>query len=470
MKVSKFTLHKIKDSFVARCISKRMYTPLKSFLREVEVKWGNVPTLAIARVKYPGKPTSKPVLLISREFVETHCKFDSDVGDLIFHEMLHHILRHLEAIDTEIGVEERVRWFAEDSIINAHLHSLDSARFMEKYYPDEVPYAFLRPNSKEFRPEQKGLKGPLDKFWARLHKKKIYGPLLKKYKAFYERLYELKVTREEAIEFFEKYFPKSPPQEKQSIVFLGGHGSGSSGSGNSEGEAAFGNGGKKDTKKSKEGGDGRSLGSVFDIDEIRQVLEILKLKEPDQATKNNFAQVIKRITTLSYKPGKLRHGTIYSKRIPAKLARRDLLTLERERYLFQRGDFKSQEVIIFFDYSGSMSEYQKFLIDLTKSLRRNDKKVRIVIWADGIKEISAEQFLEGKLPQVGYGTNGNVVAKFLKDEKVRQCVVVTDNMAGAITTKISARVFLVLVKHGTDKGSFADRSMVPDREIFWLEP
>jgi len=515
---------KVKDIFTLRCYQvrygaerKSLYPLLKPFLRELVVEFSDkIPTAELT------KSGGRRKLLINRAFVERECKSESDLADLCMHELFHRLLGHLSliAVDSE---DKYIYNLATDSIVNAHLHRLESAEFCRRYYPDEVPYSFLRPGSVEFRsPQEKWsqkFSRVIDGFLTPVQR---YSPaeLLSEYRGFYFCLYHddaIKVSTDEAIQFFRKHFGNEVGKEK--FEFLGSHGGGSSGKGSSgkgssdgksrgdgksaaatsqgkpqetggsrksnqesEGHAGKRSGnnlarengddgnrsGDENNGGSNNGGLGRSEGSVFDPDEIRFILEELGLVRADRKTLNNFAAIIKRITAAASKPGKIREGTIYRTNPPARLTRKDFFSIERGRFVFERGDYKAKQVLIFFDYSGSMSQYARFMIDLARSLERSGNLIRVAVWADGIKEVPYKEFLKGKVPQVGYGTQGEVVARFLRDERMRQCVIVTDNNAGEIRTKIEARVFLVLVPHGTEHGSFADRRVVPDLQIFRL--
>src|SRR3989344_4722334 len=503
------TLEKIKQVFVMRCWTKGLYAPLKSFLREIEVKWADpstalgasVTTLAIT------KADQRPLLLANKDFMETHCENDSDIGDLVFHEVFHHVFRHIEPENIDQSLNQDIVNFYQDSIINAYLHKFGSAGFMGKYYPDELPYSFLHNRTTKLQIN------PAEALEDRLaeNKKTFFQSLKtigqknpnqnikKEYKEFYRRLYDRNVTNEEAFEFFKKFFTEKPPQGP--YLFLGSHGSGGqqnrpgqdsgkSGKTHKSGKlkpdtkenSNEDKGGEKGTKETgsddKEKnindldlGRGKEAGiGIFNLEQIRQILEVLGLKQPDQKAKNNFARVIRQIRMLASKPGRWRKDTRYSKRLPAKINRRDLLNMERDKYLFERGDYKGQEVWLFFDYSGSMDAYQRFMLALVKSLRRDDKIIHIVTWADGIKEVALEEFLQGRIPHVGSGTQGEVVAKFLNENRIKQCVIVTDNCAGQIQTKVSARIFLALVKGASVTGSFLDKTVAPDSHKFELEP
>ena len=496
---------KIRDIFALGCYQKRLYHPFKTFIREIDVRWADpfpqkdngpkimlpfpVSTLTIA------KQDGRPVLFVSKSFIERNCEHDSDIADLIFHEVFHHILRHLEPENAEREVPKHVEDLALDSIINAHLHAIGSAGFMVKYYPDQIPYSFLRAESKTFKSAENEKKT----FASRILHFRVNGKLRKSSLAesecgsFYEKLYALKITRREAIDFFEALLAEEPPDLK----LLGNHGqsgglaasgairaaestdahslprsdeknTGSDRKKWRSDEAVHAWVGSEHTHSSAHGKE--AGGGVFDLNQMRLILEALGLKKADEKAKNNFALICRRITTLSLNPGKFRIGTTYSRRLPAKLNRRDLFSIERKKYIFDRGLHVSKEIWIFFDYSGSMDSYRRFMIDLAHSLKRNDYSVRVAVWADGVSEISLEQFLTGKIPDVGHGTHGEQVSRFLKESRIRQCVIVTDNYAGAIQTKIATRIFLALVKGAAEKGSFLDRERVPDLHVFPLEP
>ena len=409
---------RIKDIFTARCYHTRygeerksLYSLLKPFLRELRVIFSDrEPTLALVLA------AGRRLLIVNPFFVKKECENDNDIADCVMHEVVHHILDHLKVMASGVASKDILN-LALDSLVNALLEYFKSAKFCSKYYPDEVPYSFLRPGSRKFLPP------PSKQLFQRLRKQRLPDDLLYEYQDFYGRLYSRQVATDEAIEFFKKHFLDEQP--KNDRPFIGGHGGNDNSTSGATGENGSGkDGGDNDSAGSMSGanqsfgGKGRSEGSVFDPDEIRHILEELGLQSASRKARNNFADIVKRVTTNTRKPGKHRQGTVYSKRMPARLNRKDLISIEREHYLFERGDYKAKGVVLFFDYSGSMGAYAKFCIDLARSLERDGNNVRVIVWADGIKETPYKEFLQGKVPNVGGGTKGEEVAKFLRDEKI----------------------------------------------------
>src|SRR5262249_11934892 len=94
---------------------------------------------------------------------------------------------------------------------------------------------------------------------------------------------------------------------------------------------------------------------------------------------------------------------------------------------------------------------------------------RIAVWADEVKEASLEDLMEGKIPDAGSGTFGEGLAQYIASKKVKQAIIVTDNQAGPITTKIDAEIHMCLVGGSTTVGSFADKSVVPRCHIHELD-
>jgi hypothetical protein len=259
--------------------------------------------------------------------------------------------------------------------------------------------------------------------------------------SFYRELYALQATLEDSLNFFQKHFP-NPKGEAE---LLGNHGD----------EPA-----PADSDKVDEKG-----GGLFDEAQARKILEALKIvpAEVSRNTVNNFAEVISRVAMVLLKDGASKAERRVSRRVPAKLNRQDVLNVERERYLFQRSDYRLREVVLMPDISGSMDKYIPFIIGLISRLRRADLNVRVVCWASRPVEVPFADVMQGKLPgKAGRGgTDGEALARFIEEEGIRQAVIITDNAAGRISTPINARVQLCLVEGASESGSFLDRDVVP---------
>jgi len=85
-------------------------------------------------------------------------------------------------------------------------------------------------------------------------------------------------------------------------------------------------------------------------------------------------------------------------------------------------------VDIFFDVSGSMSEYLTFFAEAIISC---SKKIDTHIWlfSIGIRSISLEELESGKIP-TGWGTEIESLGRHIVDNKLRSVVVLTDGMVG----------------------------------------
>jgi hypothetical protein len=502
------SVRQIHDALTVKAVRGRFLDPLKVFFKEMELEWADVPTAQAFR---RGK---KPTIQLGRRFFATEVKSHGEAADVVYHEIMHHLLRHLFLMQ---GLEKKgyphwVQNLAMDAIINAHLESVGCAEFMERFYPDKGEMAFLRPRSKDFNIAHG--------FWrwrkiAPVHR--VSTSKAQEFYAFYKKLYALKMTLEESLEFFKKHFPK----ESKDCRFLGKHaGSGSSSeqpeqnpaqgkpeetqdqkpspssSAQDEGKEPRDNqsGGDKDqppapSSSSSEGdkdwqpSSGKSSdevdstpgsgGPLFDEDEARQILQELKIlpREVSRKTSDNFAEIIRKVATTLVREGSERAEIRITRRLPAKLDRHDVLNIERERYLFRRSDFRLREVVLFPDISGSMDAYIPFMVGLIGRLRKADLVVRTICWASKPVEVPFTDVLQGKLPaQAGRGgTDGESLARFIEKEKIRQAVIITDNAAGQIQTRINARVQLCLVEGAADHGSFLDRRMVPHLAIHQLK-
>ncbi|HEY9784139.1 MAG TPA: hypothetical protein V6D17_01970, partial [Candidatus Obscuribacterales bacterium] len=427
--IGPYSLPQIREAVAFKAVRGGFLDPLRVFLKDMVLEWTEVPTACASRRE------NKPVIQLGRRFFQQEVRNESEAADIVFHEIMHHLLRHLLIMKNlhNRGYSHDVQNLAMDSIINAHLASVGCADFMERYYPDRGEFAFLRPNSREFMVARG--------FWrwrSIVPVRKARAGKSQQFHAFYRRLYALDATLEQALDFFQKHFPKSSME----FQLMGGHGD-------------------QDGPASKNG----SQDELFDAAEARKILEALNIipKEVSKQTRDNFAEIIRRVASIVLHEGTVRAERRVSRRVPAKLNRRDVLNLEREHYVFQRPDYRLKEIVLFPDISGSMDKYIPFMIGLIAKLRKADLSVRTVCWASRPVEVPFTDILQGKLPSKAGrgGTDGEALAQFMQAERIEQAVIITDNAAGRITTKVRARVQLCLVEGGNESGSFLDRTVVP---------
>jgi hypothetical protein len=472
LREGRFSLAEIKEALVYRALEKKMFLPLRSFFQTMELKWGSTATAHAELVE------GCPVIVLGITFFENEVQSISEAVDLVLHEIMHHLFRHLEMVPELLqqGYSIRIQNLAMDAVINAYLHSVQSAGFMERYYEAKGEFAFLRPNSEIEHPKR---------LWREFTRQNYWN--VKRHSEFYERLYKLQVDLTESLRFFQENFADKRPADKKQ--FIGGTqedqhvgeprkapqskssmpGNGKRGKEEESAQPSK-QGEQKGDESKGESGQATAGNSIFGDKEAHQILKDLGVIKASQKAKNNFLEVIRKVTVATTRPGSVRTGTTYSRRVPAKMGRRDLLNVERDRNLFSRANYQLREVWLFIDASGTMSTYRTFCIDLIKSLQREYLEVHAVVWANSITEMPVADLLKGNFPKVGSGTDGEMVAQFIAEHKVPQAVIITDNIAGEITTKLSARVLVCLVKGGWTSGSFLDRSKIPHSEAFQLEP
>jgi hypothetical protein len=171
--------------------------------------------------------------------------------------------------------------------------------------------------------------------------------------------------------------------------------------------------------------------------------------------------VIRSIVELAKRQGEMRSGKRLARRMPAKITNDNLLSIERGRDLFSRPTFSAREYAIFLDVSGSVDRFIPFVNGLVRSLRAAERPVRCFVWADRVEELPVSKLGTDEQPNVGFGTKGQAVARFIAGNGVRQAVVITDNIAGPITTPIAAQVTLCLFPDSVETGSFLDKTVVP---------
>jgi len=423
-------LRRIKEVLVIKALAGNFLQPLRSFFKDMQLGWTDCGT---AQAKKIGDLS---MIELDRQFFAAQVQDYNEAADVVMHEIMHHLFAHLHIARQfqEQGYNDALQNVAEDAVINAYLHRIGCSGFATRYYEDEDEYAFLRPHSCVF----KNTAGWFGK------KRAVTLQLLgqseqMEIRNFYEGLYRLGITLEKALEFFKKHFPKSAERQ----LLIGSH----AGRAKSDG-----------TKR----GEKPQVESVFSNEEARAILDALHIMLPPQTARNNFAQVIQRITTAVNRPGNRRTGTTLSRRVPAKFSQRDIIRLEQGRDLFTRTIYKCKEVWIFMDISGSVAEYIPFVAGLVVSLRQSNLAVRAVCWANRIREAELMDLCKGLLPaDLGSGTDGEVVAAFLVQEKIAQAIIITDNYAGKLETKIPSQVHVCLIGIFSKEGSFLDRAKVP---------
>ena len=517
----KYPLSKIKDIFTLRCFNSKFYSALKFVLMNLQIEWNEkLPTMAAY------KREGYRVIGIGPTFVADNCRHEEDIADGLFHEMMHHVFHHLDW-DKEVAKDHNLANVAGDAIINAYLHSIDSAGLFQHYYKDVVcwdgnwmPHVFLRPNSERFAVIAHGEENPL----SQVDRERYY-----RFNGFYQKLYRLEITLEQAVAFFKEFFPEASgkdthhgensegeagdgePQsgeeggEEQPTQGKGDE-SGSEGEESDDSDAGGDGKGKGKTKKETENGKsdkpveptsgddhgGEGVGNrdgqrgktdqheggyddpheddFLDEQTADALLHELGLKKITKKVQNNFEKIIRRITNASDRAGgSVRQGTYRSQRIPGKFGKRNALRFGLGKRQFAHGQYKMEQVALIFDHSGSMWEYIPFSQKLVEWLVRIGKDVRVAIFADYIKEFPVEEMLAGKFPYVGGGTCGEVVARYIQDEKIPEVIIVTDDYAGTLGTRITAKVHLALVEGSTGNGTFSDHAKVPKCTTYQLE-
>jgi len=434
------SLRQIHDAIAFKAVRGGFLDPLRVFFKEMELEWSDVNTACAFR------RNGVPVIQLGRRFFQEKVQGEGEAADVVYHEIFHHLLRHL-IIMKELarrGYTHEVQNVAMDAVINAHLHSVGCAKFMERFYPDRGELAFLRPNSNLF-----ATLGGIWGFRKVQPVRFLRASKAQEFHAFYRKLYALQTTLQESLDFFSKHFPR-PRGERE---LLGNHGD----------EPV-----PKDSDQEQKVGDG-----LFNESEARKIMEALKIipAEVSRSSANNFAEVIARVALILLKDGATKAERRVSRRVPAKLNRQDVFNIERERYQFQRSDYRLKEVVLMPDISGSMDKYLPFIIGLIARLRRADMTVRVVCWASHPVEVPFEDVMQGKLPKkVNRGsTDGEALALFIAEERIEQAVIITDNAAGRISTPISARVQLCLVEGSNESGSFLDKDFVPRCQVHRLK-
>jgi hypothetical protein len=474
-------LSDIQDKLIFKAQAGRFLTALGRFFREVKLRWSDSTGSARAFRK-----NGEAIIELSRKFFVDHKLTIDEGAELLMHEISHHLMGHFDPAVVERfrkeGYSDEDRNIAGDAIINAALSKVNCGNLMKRFYKDEGIQLFLRPHSRNFHSLKDKSPDADPQKAERLERASI---------DFYFGLYGQGVTLEMALAFFKEHFSKAGQEMMPDL--LGSHGKNQEQESSSKEEQAGGGGGAKPNKQAddkanedlfagyrsdegeksneavngnKEGelspGDSKGLFAGYDVSKMLQAIGILKAS---RAAHNNFKKVVKDISVSICTPGATRVGFEMSRRFPSRLGRQEMFNIERERLLFRRNEYRQREVTLLMDLSASMQAYIPFALDLVQSLNRAEMSVKIVGWADRIREITLEELTSGKLEHtLGYGTNGEIVAQYLARERdnVKQAAIITDNAAGTIATPISTKIHLCLTENSQNCGSFLDRNKVPN--------
>lgn len=157
--------------------------------------------LRVGRIEVVDQGVETAALQLEQGFAEQRFKIvlgaefcdrpQRDVEALLLHELLHHVMRHLE--EKPLGANRLTCNVVQDAFINRTIDaaSPDLAQFMAEYYdPQEMPCALLRPDSTPEEGED-----------------------------IYKALYQGELTEAELYRFLEGV----SPEEMQKVKLLGGH-------------------------------------------------------------------------------------------------------------------------------------------------------------------------------------------------------------------------------------------------------
>ena len=434
----RFSLDELKTAVVFKFMAAKCYVSMRTFFSEVEMRWGDCKTARAYRRH------NRPIIELGRKFYSEQIQTASEGAQVVMHELKHHMFGHLRAVMDirTAGYSHSIVNIAEDAIINAFLHSIGCATFMERFYKDVGVTAFLRPNSRAIFSNCQDLATRCAM------------------EEFYSRLYQLKVTLEESLKFFQTYF-----SDADDCPLLGSHGEVGQSEENQASSAEDRIGSKTDGV-AEQNVPGKE--NVFTQDEALSMMRQLGILDPSASAKNNFLQVISKVTSSSKREGDVRQGNTISRRVPSFFRDSDMMNIESGRYIYKRPLRRKRDFVVFIDVSGSVTEYLPFALGLIQTLKRQDRPSRCFIWADTVEEIDSNS-LGDITTRVGSGTNGEAVALEIEKLKLSEVLIITDNqLSPTPVTKIKARVHLCLIDGGTAINGFADKKVAADQRVYQL--
>lgn len=409
---TKFSTQGIRDHLVVVAYEHGLFNLLLSFFHRVTISWGTRVQTAAAYVL-----DGKPHIMMNPHFFDKHVKTKKHAVEILLHEILHHVLKHLLIYEELVaqGFSPFVMNVAEDAIINAALHKMGCGEFFRHFYKDKMADAFLRSGSVVFAVEKEGREIPLKEanpdMYTRCHE-------------FYKKLYEQKISLEAALTFFNNLQEEA---NASGIQFLGSH------------------------EQS-----GKDDDPIFSKEFAMEVLRTFGLEPATSYAHEQLKKVVQQITSASDEVGPMAGPIILRRKFPVKLKRGDYFRTEQDVSFYHHRSRVQRLVHIFPDISGSLDRHRHYTIDLVNGLMVQGIDVRIVVWADEIRQVLPRSFAAGKFPKVGTGTIGEEVAQYIAKKKISQAVIISDNDAGEIRTSLpNTTLYLCLI--GQKKtGSFAE--------------
>jgi hypothetical protein len=363
-------------------------------------------------------------------FNEDFCsQFDTKaLAGVLFHELLHHIMRHLELPNFP---DPKLANIVADAFINRTIAQTEPSLvgFARKFYKeDESPELFLRPRSK-----------PTD-----LMDKQIY-----------RHLYKGNVSETDLYDYLDRRVPK---QKCISVVLVGGHGD--------EGQSQPGAG-----EVGEEGGDnpliqakgqGDNPLSKEDVPElVREIKDKLRQRDSNLSGQlaghfdkllQDFIRVNKldrnatmeeafrlslvdsmKADLLNDVLGSVQESGSQSVLMPERPARSDMIltAMGVPVFFWKNPDYMEPQgdVRVYVDVSGSVSGYQDWIYGVILALEEY-LYTNIYLFSNDVAEVTVGEFAEGKVVST-YGTDFNCVLNHILEHNVEKAVVVTDGYASA---------------------------------------
>ncbi len=373
-------------------------TSTASLLRLADVRFDDSVPTACLRLRMDGQ---QEILLGTEFFRNRSPRF---IAGVLFHEILHHVMRHLEQAQFD---DPNLSNIVYDAFINRTIQAVDPAltEFARQMYSkEESPECFLRPAAKPTH-------------WVDAR--------------YYRLLYAGKLTEDDLYE----YLARRHNNETVEVMLVGSHQPSSKNPIEKE-QVPDVVGEMLDGIKARRGrGSGQLAGKFSELLErfvrinrigkdgsVEDAFKLSLLDSIRARLVNNITQEAKRETIM--RPFAL-EGFSRSDAIRVGLGIDPLFWQQPD--IITENSPKRGEVAVYVDVSGSVSNYIPWLYGAVLSFQEY-LKPEVFLFSNKIVPVPLRKFAEGFVSSTG-GTNFNCIAEHLLENRFEKCVIITDGYA-----------------------------------------
>lgn len=341
-----------------------------------------------------GFSQEKFTIMLNAEFCDRPSR---DLQAILLHELLHHVMRHLE--DRQLGGNHLLCNVVQDAFINRtiYLTNPELSEFMAEYYEaDQMPTLLLRPDSAPEEEEDQDL---------------------------YEHLYQGNLTEQE---LYDQLAGKVTDSQLRAVQLLGGHGE----QGEEESPAIEIGDATRLMEEIAEQLSRRGRGAGRETETLKQLKQIEERRERSEVEAAFRKALTSSLGGMAEGEGR-EQGEIRRVLPPGSLHRADIYwMLSGVQPLLWRDHHQdaSQGCAVYLDVSGSMQGAIELVYSSCLALERM-LGADIYLFSNQVKEIDLDQLKAG-LVETSWGTDFNCVAEHLAEQRdIDKAVIFTDGYA-----------------------------------------